>query len=114
MFIPIFFEVLVYLSVRHVAFSFGAAFAPNAASLLIFRFFVGFFGSAPMNNVPASIGDYTVPMNRGLYSIVCMSCLNFVIISLSSLSAKDAIAAFGGPSLGPLISAFIQHDAGWR
>ncbi|KAJ7875363.1 major facilitator superfamily domain-containing protein [Mycena olivaceomarginata] len=78
------------------AFSFGAAFAPNAASLLIFRFFVGFFGSAPMNNVPASIGDYTVPMNRGLYSIVY------------------AIAAFGGPSLGPLISAFIQHDAGWR
>ncbi|KAJ6476266.1 major facilitator superfamily domain-containing protein [Mycena sanguinolenta] len=78
------------------AFSFAAAFAPNAASLLIFRFFVGFFGSAGMNNVPASIGDYTTLMERGLYSITY------------------AIMAFGGPSLGPLVSAFIQHDAGWH
>ncbi|KAJ7260942.1 major facilitator superfamily domain-containing protein [Mycena haematopus] len=78
------------------AFSFGAAFAPNAAGFLIFRFFVGFFGSAAMNNVPASIGDYTTLMNRGLYAITY------------------AIMAFGGPSLGPLISAFIQDDAGWR
>ncbi|KAF7373345.1 MFS transporter [Mycena sanguinolenta] len=78
------------------AFSFAAAFAPNTASLLIFRFFVGFFGSAGMNNVPASIGDYTTLMERGLYSITY------------------AIMAFGGPSLGPLVSAFIQHDAGWH
>ncbi|KAJ7629978.1 major facilitator superfamily domain-containing protein [Mycena polygramma] len=78
------------------AFSFGAAFAPNAAGLLIFRFFMGFFGSAPINNVPASIGDYTTPMERGIYSILY------------------AIMAFGGPALGPLISAFIQQDAGFR
>ncbi|KAJ6478602.1 major facilitator superfamily domain-containing protein [Mycena vitilis] len=78
------------------AFSFGAAFAPNAAGLLIFRFFMGFFGSAPINNVPASIGDYTTPMERGIYSILY------------------AIMAFGGPALGPLISAFIQQDASFR
>ncbi|KAJ7938356.1 major facilitator superfamily domain-containing protein, partial [Mycena leptocephala] len=78
------------------AFSFGAAFALNAAGLLIFRFFMGFFGSASMNNVPASIGDYTTPVERGIYSILC--------VSATKLS----------PSLGPLISAFIQTDAGFR
>ncbi|KAJ7902881.1 major facilitator superfamily domain-containing protein [Mycena olivaceomarginata] len=78
------------------AFSFGAAFAPNASSLLIFRFFVGFFGSASINNVPASIGDYTTPLERGRYTI------------------SYALFAFGGPALGPLASAFIQQDAGFR
>ncbi|KAJ6569429.1 major facilitator superfamily domain-containing protein [Mycena capillaripes] len=78
------------------AFSIGVAFAPNAASLLIFRFFVGFFGSASINNIPASIGDITTPHNRGVYSVAY------------------AIMAFGGPALGPLISAFVQHDAGFR
>ncbi|KAK7029829.1 MFS transporter [Favolaschia claudopus] len=76
------------------AFSFGAAFSPNGASLLIFRFLSGFFGSASMNNIPASIGDYTTLLNRGVYSIAY------------------AIMAFGGPALGPLISGFIEHDAG--
>ncbi|KAF8183767.1 major facilitator superfamily domain-containing protein [Mycena galopus ATCC 62051] len=88
--------VYVVSGVGYSAFSFGAAFAPNASSLLVFRFFVGFFGAAAMNNVPASIGDYTTVMTRGVYTIAY------------------AIMAFGGPALGPLISAFIQHDAGWR
>ncbi|KAJ7756231.1 major facilitator superfamily domain-containing protein [Mycena metata] len=78
------------------AFAFGAAFAPNAASLLIFRFFIGFFGAAAINNVPASIGDYTNLRERGQYSILY------------------ALMAFGGPSLGPLASAFIQNDAGYQ
>ncbi|KAJ7764895.1 major facilitator superfamily domain-containing protein [Mycena metata] len=78
------------------AFGFGAAFAPNTASLLVFRFLVGFFGSASINNVPASIGDYTTPMERMGYTV------------------WYALNAFGGPALGPLVSAFIQHDAGFH
>jgi len=78
------------------AFGFGAAFAPNAASLLIFRFLVGFFGSASINNVPASIGDFTTPLERGTYTIAY------------------ALFAFGGPALGPLASAFIQQDADYH
>ncbi|KAK7029828.1 major facilitator superfamily domain-containing protein [Favolaschia claudopus] len=54
-------------------------------------FSFGFFGSASMNNVPASIGDITTPLNRG---------------TLSWLSE--------GLPWGPLISAFIEHDAGWQ
>ncbi|KAI5481345.1 MFS transporter [Pseudohyphozyma bogoriensis] len=77
-------------------FSWGVAFAPNTAGLLTMRFLMGFFGSASINNVPASIGDYTVPANRGPYSILY------------------ALMAFGGPALGPLCSSFIQTDAGFR
>ncbi|KAF7328852.1 MFS transporter [Mycena venus] len=76
------------------AFGFGTAFAPNAVSLLIFRFFMGFFGSASINNVPASIGDFTTPLERGRHTI------------------SYALFAFGGPALGPLASAFIQQDVG--
>ncbi|KAJ6516767.1 major facilitator superfamily domain-containing protein [Mycena vitilis] len=78
------------------AFGFGAAFAPNTVSLLIFRFLVGFFGAASINNVPASIGDYTTALERLRYSILY------------------ALFAFGGPALGPLTSAFIQEDAGFQ
>lgn len=50
---------------KSLVFAWGAAFSPNAASLLIFRFLVGFFGSSSINNVPASIGDFTIPITRG-------------------------------------------------
>lgn len=65
----------VYLAcgLLYSAFAFGVAFANNMPVLLVFRFFCGLFGSAQINNVPASIGDFTVPANRGPYSIICAS-----------------------------------------
>ncbi|KAJ7186900.1 major facilitator superfamily domain-containing protein [Mycena filopes] len=80
----------------YTAFSFGAAFAPNVAGLLIFRFFVGFFGSTSLNNAAASIGDITTLRERMPYLILY------------------AICAFGGPALGPLVSAFIEQDANFH
>ncbi|GAA5830567.1 hypothetical protein JCM3766R1_002764 [Sporobolomyces carnicolor] len=88
--------VYTFCGVLYSAFSIGAAFANNATALLIFRFLLGFFGSASINNVPASIGDFTVPLNRATYA------------SLYS------IMAFGGPSLGPLCSSFIETEVGYR
>ncbi|KAJ7270864.1 major facilitator superfamily domain-containing protein [Mycena rebaudengoi] len=88
--------VYIVTGIAYSAFSFGAAFSPNPASLLIFRFLAGFFGSSSINNVPASIGDYTTAANRNRYTILY------------------ALMAFGGPALGPLASAFIQHEAGFR
>lgn len=65
----------VYLAcgVLYSAFAFGVAFSSSFPLLLLFRFLVGLFGSAQINNVPASIGDFTVPANRGPYSIICAS-----------------------------------------
>ena len=37
--------------------------------MLVCRFFLGFFGAASINNVPASIGDFTFPHNRNRYSV---------------------------------------------
>ncbi|KAJ7054750.1 major facilitator superfamily domain-containing protein [Mycena amicta] len=78
------------------AFSLGMAFSTNISSLLIFRFFVGFFGSASINNVPASVGDFTTLQQR----------LNY--------STLYALMAFGGPSVGGLIPYFVEEDAGFR
>ncbi|KAJ6520607.1 major facilitator superfamily domain-containing protein [Mycena vulgaris] len=89
-------RVYIFSGVFYSAFSLGAAFAPTTAGLLVFRFLLGFFGSASINNVPASIGDYTTAIDRGKYSILY------------------ALMAFGGPTLGPLASAFIQSDAGFQ
>ncbi|KDE07235.1 hypothetical protein MVLG_02457 [Microbotryum lychnidis-dioicae p1A1 Lamole] len=88
--------VYVVTGLCYSAFSFGAAFADSTASLLAFRFFMGFFGSSSINNVPASIGDFTTPLERGPYTILY------------------ALSAFGGPSLGPLCSPYIEARIGWR
>ncbi|PRQ70358.1 Major facilitator superfamily domain-containing protein [Rhodotorula toruloides] len=88
--------VYIVCGVFYIAFSWGAAFANNIGALLVFRFFIGFFGSASINNVPASVGDFTVPRTRGPFTVLY------------------AVCAFGGPSIGPLLSAFIEHDAGFR
>ncbi|CAK5271161.1 unnamed protein product [Mycena citricolor] len=85
-----------FTAVFYSAFLFGAAFAPSAAGLLIFRFLSGFFGSASINNGPASIGDWTSPSNRGAYT------------------ALYGLMAFGGPCLGPLVANFIQSDANYH
>ncbi|KAJ7075667.1 major facilitator superfamily domain-containing protein [Mycena belliarum] len=89
-------RVYIFSGLCYSAFSFGAAFAPTTAGLLIFRFFSGFFGAASINNVPASVGDYTTHIERGRYTILY------------------ALMAFGGPALGPLASAFIEHEAGFH
>lgn len=57
---------------------------------------MGFFGASSINNIPASIGDYTTPLTRNTFTILY------------------ALMAFGGPALGPLCSAFIQTDAGFQ
>nr|GAT58080.1 MFS transporter [Mycena chlorophos] len=80
----------------YTAFSIGVAFSENIGTLIVLRFLAGFFGSASINNVPASIGDYTTLHER------------------LRLTAVYALCAFGGPSIGPLVSAFVDVDAGYR
>lgn len=88
--------VYVVTGLGYTAFAWGAAEANNAATLLVTRFLLGFFGSSSINNVPASVGDYTTLEQRGIFTILY------------------AICAFGGPALGPLCSAFIEAGAGYR
>lgn len=78
------------------AFLFGVSEANNIGTLLVCRFLAGTSGSSSFNNVPASMADYAPPIKAFRY-------LSYF-----------ALTAFGGPALGPIISAFIDHRAGFR
>ena len=76
--------------------SIGTATSKNAASIFITRFFGGVFGSAPVSNVSAALGDIWSPKARGM-------AVTFY-----------AVAVVGGPTLGPgrrpLLSLFISRS----
>ena len=79
-------------------FSIGTAVSRNAASVFITRFFAGVFGSAPVSNVSAALGDMWSRENRG------------IAVSLY------AVAVVGGPTLAPVIGAalLVNPNLGWR
>ncbi|CAK5262918.1 unnamed protein product [Mycena citricolor] len=78
--------VLNIMNVLSIAFSLGCAFAPNLAALLVFRFLLGFTGSAPV------------------------ACGGGVISDL--FSERDRAAAMAIYSLGPLIGPVVGPIAG--
>ncbi|KAJ5611092.1 hypothetical protein N7510_007811 [Penicillium lagena] len=79
-------------------FSIGTAESKNATSVFLTRFFAGFFGSAPISNVSAALGDIFNRESRG------------IAVSLY------AVAVNGGPSLGPIIGAALLRNPhlNWR
>nr|POE85405.1 putative transporter [Quercus suber] len=79
-------------------FAIGTANSKNATSVFLTRFFGGVFGSAPISNVSAALGDIYSPAARG-------TAVTFY-----------AVAVTGGPTLGPLIGAAltVNPHLGWR
>jgi MFS family permease len=79
-------------------FSIGTAVSRNAATIFITRFFGGFFGSAPVSNVSAALGDIWQPKARG------------------TAMTWYAVAVVGGPTLGPVIGSLLtaSKHLGWR
>ncbi|KAF5639070.1 hypothetical protein F52700_4239 [Fusarium sp. NRRL 52700] len=77
-------------------FNAACAGAPNAASLLIFRFLAGAFGSSPLTNAGGAIADMFPPHQRGLAMTLFVAgpCL--------------------GPVLGPITGGFLGENASWR
>ncbi len=59
-------------------FSIATAVAKNTETIFITRFFAGLFGSAPVSNVAAALGDIWEPKGRGIattfYAIGEFSC----------------------------------------
>ena len=79
------------------AFSFGTGAAKDIQTILITRFFAGFFGSAPVSNTGGVLNDIWSPEHRG-----------------SALVAY-ALAVVGGPVFGPIAGgAFVESSLGWR
>lgn len=79
-------------------FSIGTATSKNATSIFVTRFFGGVFGSAPVANVAAAIGDIWLPKDRG------------------NAMSLYALCVVGGPTLGPLIGSalVVNPHLGWR
>jgi hypothetical protein len=78
-------------------FGIGFAVSENAASVFVTRFFMGFFGSAPVSNVSAALGDLWEPKQRGKAVV------------------WYAVSVVGGPTLGPTIGAAltVNNHLGW-
>lgn len=79
-------------------FSIGTATSRNAQSVFSTRFFGGVFGSAPVSNVSAALGDIWSREARG-------TAVTFY-----------ALAVVGGPTLGPIIGSalVVSPRLGWR
>ncbi|KAF2728716.1 MFS general substrate transporter [Polyplosphaeria fusca] len=79
-------------------FSFGSATAKDLQTIMITRFFGGFFASAPVSNTGGVLGDLFTPAQRGI------------------AMAGYAMAVVAGPCLGPIVSAavVVQSSLGWR
>lgn len=79
-----------------VVFQVGCALATNIETLIICRWFAGFFGSSPITNAGAVISDTFPASTRAL-----------------ALSLY-ALAPFAGPVLGPIVGGFVGQSISWR
>ena len=79
-----------------VLFQLACALAPNIASLLVFRFFSGFFGSPAVTNSGGSITDIWPQSHRSV---------PFALFSAAS---------FLGPVIAPTIGGFVVQYLSWR
>ncbi|KAB2571733.1 putative transporter [Lasiodiplodia theobromae] len=89
---PLFFGFFVFS-----IFQIPVAVAQNLQTIMICRFFGGFFGSAPLAIVGGALADFWDPIDRGI--AVCIF----------------AGATFIGPVAGPIVGGFItMSHLGWR
>ncbi|KAL9622397.1 MAG: hypothetical protein Q9160_003241 [Pyrenula sp. 1 TL-2023] len=80
-----------------VIFSFATATAKDLQTVMLTRFFAGFFGSAPVTNTGGVLGDIWSAEQRGAAIV------------------GYAMAVVGGPCLGPIVGgAVVQSYLGWR
>lgn len=78
-------------------FQIGAATSKNIESLIICRFFAGFFGTTPLSNAGGSLADI------------------WTLKQLSIAFPCFGVCGFLGPCLGPVISSYISASyLGWR
>ncbi|KAF4457858.1 hypothetical protein F53441_297 [Fusarium austroafricanum] len=82
--------------IAYMAFNFLSSFPPNFGSLLVGRFLAGVFISAPLSTTPGVLVDLWDPIERG------------------NATGIFSLASWVGPSLGPVVSGFVQLKKNWR
>jgi MFS transporter, DHA1 family, multidrug resistance protein len=89
---PLFFGMIVF-----AIFQIPVAVATNLETIFLSRFFVGFFGCAPLVIMAGALADYFDPVDRGV--AICLF----------------AAATFIGPVAGPIVGGFVTESyLGWR
>lgn len=88
---------IFYISfVAYIAFTFLCAFANNFAALLVGRFLAGTFASSALSNSPGVLADLWTAHDRG------------------NAMALFSMMTFIGPSMGPVVSGFLELKKDWR
>lgn len=88
--------IFIYSYAPFCAFHIGCALAQNIETLLVCRWWAGFFGSSVLTNSGGLIGDTFPARDRAL--ALCMF----------------AMAPFMGPVLGPIVGGFVGESVSWR
>ena len=83
-------------NVGFILFTVACALAKNMNQLIVFRFFAGAWGIAPITNGGGTIADLMVPEKRG------------------SSMAIWAIGPLLGPVIGPVCGGFLAEATSWR
>jgi len=91
-------RVIVYhvCNVCFIAFLVGCALAPSLNALIVFRFFSGAFGSAPLSNGGGTIADMITQEKR------------------AKAMAVFSLGPLMGPVIGPIAGGFLAGSVGWR
>nr|XP_031859492.1 uncharacterized protein CI109_005140 [Kwoniella shandongensis]KAA5526564.1 hypothetical protein CI109_005140 [Kwoniella shandongensis] len=77
-------------------FNLGTALSHNTVALMVTRFFAGAFGSSPLTNAGAQIGDMWAVYERAVATSVF------------------SLAPFLGPVLGPIVGGYVTERCGYR
>ncbi|TFY58661.1 hypothetical protein EVG20_g8060 [Dentipellis fragilis] len=89
-------RVLQIANMWFLAWNLGCGFAQNTAELIVFRFFAGLGGSAPLSIGGGVIGDLFHPQQRG------------------QAIAIYTLAPLVGPVVAPVAGAWIAERSTWR
>ena len=77
-------------------FTLGAGFSSNFASLIVCRFFAGFFGSPTLAVGAGTNADLWPPVHRATATVLFL------------------LSPFAGPTVGPIVGGFAAENKGWR
>jgi multidrug resistance protein len=83
-------------NVLYVVFTIACAVSTNMSMLIVFRFFAGCLGSAPVTIGGGTIADLFPPHQRG------------VALSIYTLGPV------AGPAIGPIAGGFLSQSEGWK
>lgn len=90
----------IYISSLAISmlFTMGVGLAPNIRTILVLRFFAGYFGSPPMAIAGGTMSDLWGNSPAQMSIAMAFFC----------------VAAFLGPVVGPIVGGFAAEHKGWK